>query len=123
MKDQIEKQAIEEMAKIISQHTVKNCEEVPFDYIKQMNDGFCIANVPSCGSCKAARCLCNAGYRKQSEGVWMTHHCTNCGRSPRGRTIIYKTFTCDACGKSNGRRKTPFCPNCGAKMLGGDINE
>lgn len=56
---------------------------------------------------------------KQSEGVWMTHHCTNGGTSKRGRLIKYKTYTCDACGKSNGRHKTNFCPNCGAKMKGG----
>jgi hypothetical protein len=58
------------------------------------------------------------GYRKQSEGHWMTHHCTNGGTSPRGRTIIYKTLICDRCGKSNGRHKTNFCPHCGAKMKG-----
>ena len=55
----------------------------------------------------------------RNKGHWMTYHCTNDGRSPRGRTIIYKTYTCDACGTSNGRRKTPYCPNCGAKMKGG----
>lgn len=60
-----------------------------------------------------------SGYRKQSEGHWMTNHCTNGGRSSKGRTIIYKTYTCDICGYSNGRRKTNFCPNCGAKMKGG----
>jgi rubrerythrin len=60
------------------------------------------------------------GYRKQSEGAWITTHFSNDGQSPRGRTIIYKTYTCDVCGKSNGRRKTPYCPNCGAKMKGGE---
>jgi hypothetical protein len=63
--------------------------------------------------------ITNEGIRIESEGVWMTYHCTNGGRSPRGRSITYRTFTCDACGKSNGRRKTPYCPNCGAKMKGG----
>lgn len=62
--------------------------------------------------------LYNAGYRKQSEGRWMVYHCTNGGHSQKGRTIIYKTYTCDACGKSSGRHKTNFCPNCGAKMKG-----
>ena len=66
-----------------------------------------------------AKEIINHGYRKQSEGHWMVHHCTNGGKSQRGRTIIYKTFTCDSCGKSNGRRQPPFCPNCGAKMKGG----
>ena len=67
-----------------------------------------------------AEALYNEGYRKQSVGGWMTHHCTNGGTSQRGRTIIYKTFTCDRCGKSNGRHKTNYCPNCGAKMKGGE---
>lgn len=38
--------------------------------------------------------------------------------SPMGRTIKCKKVTCSACGKSNGRSKTNYCPNCGAKMDG-----
>ena len=55
-------------------------------------------------------------HMKKSDGHWITHHCTNGVKSARGRTITYKTYTCDACDKSNGRRKTKFCPNCGARM-------
>lgn len=61
-----------------------------------------------------------AGYRKQSEGAWMTYHCVSGEPSARGRCIQYKTYTCDVCGKSNGRKKSNFCPNCGARMKGGD---
>ena len=83
-------------------------------------------SIKSCDECGSKHChaiyyaerAINKGYRKQSEGTWMTHHCTNGGHSQKGRTIIYKTYTCDACGTSNGRRKTNFCPNCGAKMKG-----
>lgn len=82
---------------------------------------FLLVETPLSGvSCQnLATSLYNADYRKQSEGHWMTYHCTNGGKSPRGRLVTYKTYTCDSCGKSNGRRKTPFCPNCGAKMKGG----
>ena len=31
-----------------------------------------------------------------------------------GRLIHSKKYTCSACGKSNGRAKTNFCPACGA---------
>lgn len=57
------------------------------------------------------------GYRKQSEGEWGSKH--HMSRSQRGRYTSYNTYTCNVCGKANGRRKTPFCPHCGAKMKGG----
>ena len=67
----------------------------------------------------AVTALYDAGYRKQSKSVWRTTYFSSEGKSPRGRTIIYRTYTCDACDKSNGRRKTNYCPHCGAKMKGG----
>ena len=49
------------------------------------------------------------GYRKQIEGEWLTkgelfmeHYCSVCGYSV---DYLYQ--------------RTPFCPNCGAKMKGG----
>ena len=60
--------------------------------------------------------LYKAGYRKQSEGEWIAKH--HMSRSSRGRYTSYNTYTCSVCGKANGRRKTPFCPHCGAKMKG-----
>ena len=95
---------IEEMAKICTD----KCRDCHNDECRKTTKSqHCIAEA-----------LYTAGYRKQSEGTWMTYHCTNGGNSQRGRTIIYKTYTCDACGKSNGRHRTNFCPNCGAKMKG-----
>ena len=32
------------------------------------------------------------------------------------RHIKYTTKKCSVCGYWNGRRKTNYCPNCGAKM-------
>lgn len=60
------------------------------------------------------------GNIKQSEGVWIKINLSSEKPSPRGRTILYKTYTCDVCGKSNGRHASNFCPHCGAKMKGGE---
>lgn len=42
--------------------------------------------------------------------------------SERGRIIKVTTVACSYCEKSNGRAITPYCPNCGAKMEGGNEN-
>ena len=63
--------------------------------------------------------LYNAGYRKQSEGEWYVNYMMSKKPSKRGRIIQYTTYTCSVCGKPNGRKKSKFCPNCGAKMKGG----
>lgn len=53
--------------------------------------------------------LYNAGYRKQSEGEWIE------------QGECWKTLRCSVCGHTTDTifDKTPFCPNCGAKMKGG----
>ena len=98
--------------------------------IEEMADIVCNSCVINDGHCgfinKSKRCptvlgdaevLYNAGYRKQSEGEWIARDCIT--KSKRGRTIHYFTAKCSVCGKGNGRHKTRFCPNCGAKMKGG----
>ena len=71
---------------------------------------------------KVAERLYNAGYRKQKEGEWKLEHET------------YGKMICSVCGKEcpTERKpdpyedyqmtdfyvKSPFCPNCGAKMKG-----
>ena len=62
--------------------------------------------------------LLDAGYRKQVEGEWIDVH--HMSRSNKGRYTSYYTYTCGVCKESNGRRKTPYCPHCGAKMKGGE---
>lgn len=37
-------------------------------------------------------------------------------KSKRGRNIKNRKFVCPKCGKSNGRKETPYCPYCGTKM-------
>jgi hypothetical protein len=72
-----------------------------------------------CDICEFAKSLYTAGYRKQSEGEWYVNYMMSKKPSKRGRIIQYTTYTCSVCGKPNGRKKSKFCPNCGAKMKGG----
>ena len=59
----------------------------------------------------------NAGYHKQSAGEWID--------KPTGAYGRMQSW-CSACGKHSGiggiesNRHKPFCPNCGAKMKGGE---
>ena len=54
--------------------------------------------------------LFGLGYRKQSEGEWID-------ANPNG--AVYK-FACTLCGETKLGKGTPYCPNCGAKMKGGE---
>lgn len=50
-------------------------------------------------------------------GEWvMTIYTTT---SKNGRVISNAKFTCPECGYGNGRKRSNYCPNCGAKMGGG----
>lgn len=93
MKEQIEKQAIEEMAKDLAKNA--------FFY-----NGGCMMNYSH-----TAKLLYNAGYRKQSEGE-KTKGCEYC----KGRAYTKKPLTVIT---KYGRRIElvfEFCPNCGRKM-------
>ena len=63
-----------------------------------------------------AEALYTADYRKQSEVDWYVNYMMSKKPSKRGRIIQYTTYTCSVCGKPNGRKKSKFCPECGAKM-------
>jgi hypothetical protein len=58
-----------------------------------------------------------AGYRKQNVGEWID--------KPTGAYGRMQSW-CSACGKHSGiggiesNRHKPYCPNCGAKMKGGE---
>lgn len=56
--------------------------------------------------------------REQVEKVWKGEWTeeTYTTQSERGRVIHSTKNTCSACGKTNGRTKTNFCPSCGAPM-------
>ena len=62
-----------------------------------------------------ARRLVEDGYRKQSEGEWI--------EQPRP---YEDEIVCSVCGANfntidNCTEKFDFCPNCGAKMKGGEV--
>lgn len=99
-----EDKQIEEMAREISEYFRQDCRDIPFSSIRKINeDGLCEANVPTCLSCKTARCLFAAGYRKQVEGEWLG----------------LWDYECSVCKEYN-EYKTDFCPHCGANMRGGE---
>ena len=88
-KEQIEKQAIEDMAKVI-----EITEQVA-------RDAHCGLPSPT----MYAKALYWKGYRKQSEGEWREDFDGDC--------------YCTACGYYPKKDVKNFCPNCGAKMKGG----
>jgi DNA-directed RNA polymerase subunit RPC12/RpoP len=96
---------IEEMAKALNEATFGVNKHTLADHLKPE-----IIN-------KVAEYLYNAGYRKQSEGEWIKHpvsyECTACKEEffVEGYAEDYDPITdCDL----------HFCPNCGAKMKGGE---
>ena len=47
-------------------------------------------------------------------GKWIPEACESV--SKRNRLIEYRVYSCSICGRSNGRVKKRYCPNCGARM-------
>ena len=47
-------------------------------------------------------------------GRWIPEICESV--SKRNRLIKYTVYSCSVCGRSNGRVKKRYCPNCGARM-------
>lgn len=94
MNEQIEKQAIEEMANDLMICHVEFGED---DDIRTDYDA------------TATMLYRDKGYRKQSEGLW------------RVSGDMFKAYFCSECGYSvdHSHQKTSYCPNCGAKMKGG----
>jgi hypothetical protein len=95
---------IEEMAKI-------------FCGMKNGCDG-CMWDKVHCNERNYAEEIYNAGYRKQSEGEWLV---PVTGKPWNGDTV----GLCSRCGKTdNGfiKKAHKYCPNCGAKMKGGEDN-
>ena len=93
MKEQIEKQAIEELTnELIFTSNYPNRELI-------------------------AKHLYQKGWRKQSEGVWRGEIRERCDW--RGKKQKYfQPNSCSLCHEPVVDR-TPYCPNCGAHMKGG----
>jgi hypothetical protein len=103
-KQMSEEKQIEEMARFVcsSFHGHHDCENCSL-YEERCCVSFC-----------AAKRLYNAGYRKQSEGEW-TERIEPLSWCEDDVDIFYE---CSCCGTHNFG-KSPYCPNCGAKMKGG----
>ena len=59
-------------------------------------------------------CLPAAEVAEVRHGRWIPEICESI--SKRNRLIEYKVYSCSLCGRSNGRIKKKYCPNCGALM-------
>lgn len=57
------------------------------------------------------------GESLRSQGEWVVTYYTT--TSKRGRVIANAKHVCPKCKHSNGRKRSNYCPNCGAKMKGG----
>ena len=55
-----------------------------------------------------------ANVAEVRHGRWNPEICESI--SKRNRLIEYKVYSCSLCGRSNGRIKKKYCPNCGALM-------
>lgn len=99
MKEKIEKQAIEEITHLLW-HYPKAL------YLNCYND---------CD--EVAKLLYSEGYRKQSDGEWHYPPYAPFGGS-------YEMKRCSVCGYKpdidSENPYTKFCPNCGARMKGGE---
>lgn len=99
MSKQKQIEQIEEMAKIL-------CG------MKNGCDG-CMWSKVYCNERNYAEEIYNAGYRKQSEGEWISNELGG----------YEYAFYCSECGWVDGypfNDRHKFCPNCGAKMKGGE---
>ena len=68
-----------------------------------------------CGDTNCLACLAHAltakGYRKRSEGEWLKFRLSADDTANR--------WKCSVC-KTEQHEETDYCPNCGAKMKGGE---
>ena len=99
---------VEEMAEIIS----TACKGIKCSECETRG-----TKTSACVDVKSAEALHAKGYHKVERGEWIAHPRTNRSLT-RGRVTSYNVYRCSICERSNGKRKSPFCPNCGADMRG-----
>lgn len=96
---------IEEMAKIAGDALASpkfeiDCPDSPCPYLNNKS--------VYCDTCIVLNALYDKGYRKQSEGEWVKKY----EKAPR--------YVCTSCNHLFNNKDYKFCPNCGAKMKGGE---
>ena len=96
------KEQIEEMARVIQDTWLPRMEEM--DIVGELRIGSRDAD-------RIATNIYNTGYRKQKEGEWLP----TCDNHP-----LVNKYECSCCREESMRGK--YCPNCGAKMKGGEAN-
>ena len=103
--------------KIIEQE--KQIEEIA-KYLCKSYSPYC-SMCPDCYAEEEATALYNAGYRKQSEGEWIGE-----ADGYADGELVYDVWHCSECnhciddGTDDADLLPNFCPNCGAKMKGGE---
>lgn len=73
-----------------------------------------------CPNCKPSECEFfknKADYVEVRHGKWEAKEHTSISTNRH-----YYTFRCSECKRWNGTHRQNYCPNCGAKMNGKDIN-
>ena len=85
---------IEEMAHIVSNAIITWVYEAP----------------PTSNPHFVAAAIYDAGYRKQSDGEWIKDNTSK----------FEHRYNCSVCNYRFFGIPTPYCPNCGAKMKGGE---
>ena len=103
---------IEEIYEVLTRECDTSCVECKFDRLD-----LCVPH-------HKAVALYNAGYRKQSEGEWKPFDFLH---DEENEKDDWKRYACSLCGfiteayyrdvRDSGYK---FCPNCGAKMKGGE---
>ena len=96
-------------------------KEKQIEEIEELTIDMCICcrgNITECsdespceGVCKHAKALYNMGYHKQSEGEWIW--------TESGEEDYEQYWVCSNC-KEHDFFQSKFCPDCGAKMKGGE---
>ncbi len=84
----------------------------------------CVIAYNPCFSCDEKKCeICELDmHRKrvfqQSEGEWRSELVKNCDWKGK-KHDYYQPNSCSLCHEA-ALKRTPFCPNCGARMKGED---